>query len=74
MRGAIDTDRCPTRFKGRNKTDCKCKPVCIVCGFGPHAAVHGPLYGQPPGTKPWKHEYQPPKDQPEAEKYFQGEI
>ena len=55
MTGATDVDNCPTR--GRNDM-CRCTPKC-VCGFGPHAAVHGPIKGHPPGSRPWGHLYQP---------------
>ena len=52
--GAIDINACP---RGPRKYHpCRCAP-CITCGFGKHTAVHGPVLGQPPGTKPWGHEY-----------------
>ena len=65
MNGAIDLDACTTRRRyGRQGTSglCRCEPKCSVCGYGPHVAVHGPLYGQLPGSRPAGHEYQPPTD------------
>jgi hypothetical protein len=53
--GAVDLSECPTRH-------CVCKPRCEVCGFGKHSAVHGPFYGQPPGSKPYDHRYIPGVD------------
>jgi hypothetical protein len=50
--GATDWDACPTRLQ----TLCHCKP-CIVCGFGPHMAIHGPVSGQPSGSNPYGHPY-----------------
>ncbi len=52
--GAVDLDACTTR----RKTICHCQK-CAVCGWGKHMAIHGPLYGQPPGSKPWGHEFKP---------------
>ena len=52
--GAIDVFACPTRALA----PCRCGP-CVVCGFGPHMAIHGPVFGQPPGGPPWGHIYQP---------------
>jgi len=51
---SIDVFACPSR----RGMECKCKPVCVVCGFGPHASVHGPRYGEEPGGEPYDHEYQ----------------
>lgn len=51
--GAVDLDACPTR--GRRRL-CRCG-ACLKCGFPKHTAVHGPVYGQPPGSKPWGHEF-----------------
>jgi hypothetical protein len=52
--GAIDIETCVTRTRTGS---CRCLPKCI-CGYGPHSALHGPFYGQQPGTKPYDHEYQ----------------
>ena len=51
--GAIDISYCPTK----RETPCRCGP-CEACGFGPHMAIHGPVFGQPPGSRPWGHMYQ----------------
>ena len=53
--GAIDVDNCPS--KRRPGGTCRCGP-CAECGWGPHMAIHGPKYGQLPGTEPWGHLYQ----------------
>lgn len=63
--GAIDISECPTRRQVKTRygttamLQCRCKPVCSVCGQHKHSAVHGPIYGQPPGSVPWGHEYHP---------------
>lgn len=61
MNGATDTEACPTRFRNRGpaSAECRCLPPCVICGYGEHAAIHGPLFGQPPGSKPWGHEFKP---------------
>lgn len=51
--GAIDLDE---RGCGLH---CKCEPVCAVCGNRAHRAIHGPIFRQPPGSKPWGHAYIP---------------
>lgn len=56
MSGAIDLDACTTR---RKNGLCRCEPKCKECDFGPHVAIHGPFRGQPPGSKPYGHEYVP---------------
>ena len=66
MSGAIDLDACTTR---RRPALCWCLPKCTVCGYGPHVSVHGPLYGQPPGSRPCGHEYQPPEGLPEQQRF-----
>lgn len=54
--GAVDLNTCPTRTpRGR----CKC-PLCEVCGFPMHMAVHGPALGAPAGSAPYDHRYIPP--------------
>lgn len=55
--GAVDLTECPSidRF---NFGRCKCEPIC-VCGWRKHVAIHGPFFGQPPGSKPYGHEYKP---------------
>jgi hypothetical protein len=51
VKGAVDFSECPFP-PGK----CKCGK-CIKCGFHKHMSVHGPLYGEPPGSKPWGHTY-----------------
>ena len=53
MPGAILKDDCP-KMHG---TSCQCQPRCAVCSYGPHMAIHGPVYGAERGSKPWGHEY-----------------
>jgi hypothetical protein len=57
LTGALDLDACPTRTPLRRA--CRCLPVCATCGDVPHLAVHGPIFGAPPGSKPWGHRYVP---------------
>lgn len=49
--GAVDCTACPTR---RPRGMCLCER-CAVCGFGKHDGIHGPIFGQPVGSKPWGH-------------------
>lgn len=58
MSGAIDISKCGN-WRGWRLRECMCAP-CIKCGWGPHMAIHGPLDGHPPGSKPWGHEYLAP--------------
>ena len=61
---AVNLDECPylnrkltyRKTKVMNRGTCRCG-ACKICGFPKHSAVHGPVYGQPPGTKPWDHEF-----------------
>jgi hypothetical protein len=53
-RGAINLSACPRPIRGGN---CGCRVRCLSCGERPHTAVHGPYYGQPPGSKPYDHEF-----------------
>ena len=65
MSGAIDWDACTTRKprgRGAARGLCRCEPKCSVCGYGPHVGIHGPGLGQPPGSRPCGHEYQPPTE------------
>jgi len=55
MSGATDTDACTNK----RYYNCQCYPKCVICGNGEHSAIHGPFYGQPPGSKPYEHEFQP---------------
>jgi hypothetical protein len=55
--GAIDFNECPEGgITGWKKCQCG---TCAVCGWPKHCALHGPLYGQPPGSKPYDHEFIP---------------
>lgn len=55
--GAVDWDACPTRrYDGWNRCSCG---ECEMCGNQKHTAIHGPLLGQPPGSKPYGHEFKP---------------
>lgn len=54
---SIDIFACPTRIRNGN---CRCRPKCVVCGWGPHAALHGPLYGEPVGSPAYDHAYKEP--------------
>lgn len=58
--GATDTFACRTRRSPGGT--CRCQPKCIICGWGEHAALHGPVYRQLPGSKPWAHKFRPPVD------------
>lgn len=51
MNGAVDLSECPYPV-GR----CKCG-ICVFCGFSKHMAIHAPVLGEMPGTKPWGHEF-----------------
>jgi hypothetical protein len=56
--GAVDLCDCPYRPRA-----CKCEPKCKVCGFGKHMAIHGPVFGRSPGSKPYDHEFDPERAQ-----------
>ncbi len=64
QQGAVDLSECP-HPAGRYQRGCRCGK-CAACGLQKHTAIHGPLLGQPPGSKPWGHEYRPatPEDRP----------
>ena len=53
---AVDMSQCPSHQYGRLYNRCACGR-CKVCGFQKHMAVHGPFYGQPPGSQPYDHEF-----------------
>ena len=55
-RGAVDLDECRTRWPGSRTCHCE---QCARCGWGKHMAVHGPAYGEPPGSAPYDHEFVP---------------
>jgi hypothetical protein len=57
--GAVDYAECP--HGGGPKTwwrGCHCGP-CAICSHAKHTAIHGPLFGQPPGSKPYGHAFVP---------------
>ena len=60
MTGAVDLDNCPTQWRERRwqGVHCACG-LCAKCGYPKHSAIHGPLYRQPPGSKPYGHEFVP---------------
>lgn len=59
QRGAVDFSQCPG-IDGRTRWGrCPCGK-CASCGHPKHSAVHGPFFGQPPGSEPWDHEYVAP--------------
>ena len=58
MMGATDPDECKTK----RGYACRCGPVCAHCGFGKHAAIHGPYFGQPAGSEPYGHEFAPKQE------------
>jgi hypothetical protein len=51
--GAVDLKAC---FYQRGR--CRCGK-CAICGHQMHMAIHGPSYGEQPGSKPWGHRFQP---------------
>lgn len=53
MGGAIDWNECPYLIMMRR---CRCG-YCAVCNHPKHTAIHGPVYGEPPGSKPYGHEF-----------------
>lgn len=60
MAGATDWNECKTRLM--KASPCRCLPVCAICGYGKHDALHGPFLDQPPGSEPYDHEYKPKAD------------
>ena len=53
--GAVDLDSCP--YKRPLANYCRCD-VCRKCGFRKHTAIHAPVYGEPPGSKPLGHRFE----------------
>jgi hypothetical protein len=55
--GAVDMSDCSMvrRTKG-GSLRCACG-LCGVCGHPKHSAMHGPLYGGRPGSKPYGHRF-----------------
>ena len=60
--GAVELAECPFQ-----PHPCHCA-MCRVCGFGKHMAVHGPVFGQPPGSTPYGHEFAPEDGEPPSPK------
>lgn len=48
---------CPSPKWGR----CNCEPLCSVCGFRKHTAIHMHCAGEKVGDSPYGHEHQPIK-------------
>lgn len=64
MKGAILYEDCPSRkgLAGITGGTCQCKPVCKICGYGPHWAIHGPTIEDPrAGAAIWRggHQFEP---------------
>ena len=58
LQGVIFSDETEGAVALECDRPCRCEPLCAICGQRKHMAVHGPLFGQPPGSKPWGHKYQ----------------
>lgn len=59
MAGAVNFKECPAgRTASGRLRACPCGR-CVICGEAKHTAVHGPVIDQPPGSKPWGHEFKP---------------
>lgn len=56
MSGAIDVYACQTRTPKFH--NCRCE-LCVICGYRKHTGIHGAIYGEPEGSKPWGHEFRP---------------
>lgn len=52
-------DQCRTVITGYRCLHCNCRPLCQVCGFRKHAAIHMPPLDAAPDSPPWGHEYEP---------------
>ena len=53
LTGAVDLNACGNKGSWGQ---CYCGR-CAMCGRPKHIAIHGPSFGQPPGSEPWGHEY-----------------
>lgn len=51
---AVDFDECSTRYWRH----CCCGP-CAVCGYQKHMAIHGSVFGDEKGGRPYGHEFEP---------------
>jgi hypothetical protein len=49
--GAVALDSCWLRWCQHGK--------CARCNYPMHSAIHGPLWGQPAGSKPYGHRFVP---------------
>lgn len=51
--GAVTYEQCPN---GGGTRRCKCG-ICAYCGHAKHSAIHGPLFRETAGSKPYGHEF-----------------
>lgn len=55
--GSVDLDSCPRAYlRATCSTPCLCGG-CAICGHRKHVSLHGPLFGQPAGSKPYGHRF-----------------
>lgn len=52
--GAIDLTKCPQYVHRRR--GCRCGS-CAICGYPKHTAIHGPVNGGAPGSRPYGHQF-----------------
>lgn len=57
MSGAVDLNECPHKVG-----HCKCGE-CAICNYQKHSSLHGPFFGEPPGSEPYDHEFVPIENQ-----------
>jgi hypothetical protein len=56
--GAVLIEDCQTGMRRKTGWDCRCEPLCGVCGNRKHTAIHGPFAATPTrGSKPYGHEF-----------------
>lgn len=53
---SIDIEGCATWWLPEG---CHCLERCGRCGNNIHSPFHGPVFGQPVGSRPYGHEYMP---------------
>jgi hypothetical protein len=56
--GAVTYEQCPD---GGGPRRCKCGR-CARCNNKKHTAIHGPVNGGGPGSKPYDHEFVPQRN------------
>jgi hypothetical protein len=56
--GAVDYSECLRGGCSNGWRPCQCGKCCH-CGYPKHAAIHGPFWGQPPGSEPYGHQFEP---------------